>query len=272
MEKSVLSSLNQLKKIFIQNLDDNLVGIYIHGSVAYECFNPKYSDIDLIIVVKETVTKEQKIKLLKDVLSIWDTFPKKGLEFSVVTKDNCLNLKSPVPYELHFSKDWLDIYAYNLDLIINDEFKSDWDLVTYFRLITSRGLVLYGEPIKDVFGYVSNYSYLKSICIDMKGSYKELEKDAVSVILNQCRILAFIYEEKILSKKEAGEWCIEKQIVSDTSGIASNLQKYLTNDTKKVSKEKSLFLYKQLYKKIEKSLFESNEYKKILVEVLQISR
>lgn len=268
MEKNILSSLHQLKKVFIQNLDDNLLGIYIHGSVAYECFNPKYSDIDLIIVVKEKVTKKQKIELLEDVLSLWDSFPKKGLEFSIVLKDNCLNLKYPVPYELHFSKDWLDIYTYNLDLIINDELKSDWDLVTYFRLIFSRGLVLYGEPIKNIFGYVPNYPYLKSICMDMKDSYKDLEKDSVSIVLNQCRILAFIYEEKILSKKEAGEWCIEKQIVSDMSGIVSNLKSYSTNETKKVSKEKNLFLYKELYKQIEKSISGSNEYKKILVEVL----
>lgn len=268
MDKFIYSNLKELKKIFIQNLNDNLVGIYIHGSVAYGCYNSGRSDIDLIIVVKEKVTKKQKIEILKNILTVWKTLPKKGVEFSIVLKANCLSLKYPVPYELHFSKDWLDIYKNNLDLIINDEFKCDWDLVTYFRLIRSRGVVLYGEPIKDVFSPVPNYIYLKSICIDLKGSYQDLEKDSVSVILNQCRILAFIHEESILSKKEAGKWCIERQIVTDTSGIASNVQRYSMPENKKVNKEKNLFLYHQLYKEIEKSLSQSNEYKKILMEVL----
>ena len=34
-------------------LGENLVGIYLHGSLAMGCFNPQKSDIDLIIVVNE---------------------------------------------------------------------------------------------------------------------------------------------------------------------------------------------------------------------------
>jgi len=34
-------------------LGNNLVGIYLHGSAAMGCFNPKKSDLDLILIVKK---------------------------------------------------------------------------------------------------------------------------------------------------------------------------------------------------------------------------
>ena len=37
-------------------LGDNLTGIYLHGSAAMGCFNPKESDIDLLVVVKDALS------------------------------------------------------------------------------------------------------------------------------------------------------------------------------------------------------------------------
>ncbi|MGX7394454.1 aminoglycoside adenylyltransferase domain-containing protein [Carnobacterium mobile] len=267
MDKHVLTNLNQLKKLFIQNLKENLVGIYIHGSIAYDCFNENFSDIDLIIVVRKEVTREQKISILKGILNLWDSFPKKGVEFSVVKEENCLDIKYPIPYELHFSENWLDIYKQNIELIINDDFKDDWDLVTYFKLLYSRGLVLYGPPIEKVFSSVPDYSYVKSIYIDIKGSEKELESAPESTILNLCRVLSFIYEGKILSKKESGEWCIEKKIINNVTEVYNIVQAYSGCNYMINSYEVNLSLYKQLFGKIEEFLSESREYKSIVTEL-----
>ena len=38
-------------------LQDNLIGIYLHGSLAMGCFNEKKSDIDLLVVVKQSAIK-----------------------------------------------------------------------------------------------------------------------------------------------------------------------------------------------------------------------
>ena len=46
------SFVEQSKEI----LKENLVGIYLHGSLAMGCFNPQKSDIDLIIVVNEPLS------------------------------------------------------------------------------------------------------------------------------------------------------------------------------------------------------------------------
>lgn len=48
-----LCEINDLISTFVDStkdiLGENLVGVYLHGSLAMGCFNPQRSDIDLII-------------------------------------------------------------------------------------------------------------------------------------------------------------------------------------------------------------------------------
>lgn len=46
-----LEILNKIKASYQKILKDNLVGIYIHGSIAFKCFNWDKSDIDFLTVV-----------------------------------------------------------------------------------------------------------------------------------------------------------------------------------------------------------------------------
>ena len=44
-------------------LQDNLVGIYLHGSLAAGCFHWERSDIDFLVVVRRPLTVDKKIAL-----------------------------------------------------------------------------------------------------------------------------------------------------------------------------------------------------------------
>ena len=44
---------------------EKLTGIYLHGSLAMGCFNPDKSDIDLIIIIEENISDEQKMGFMK---------------------------------------------------------------------------------------------------------------------------------------------------------------------------------------------------------------
>ena len=88
-------------------LQDNLVGIYLHGSLAMGCFNPQKSDIDLIIVVNEHLSDSIKKEYLDMVVEHNTKAPKKGIEMSVVLRKACKPFIYPTPFELHFSADIL---------------------------------------------------------------------------------------------------------------------------------------------------------------------
>ena len=78
--------LEQLKKI----LRDNLVGVYLHGSLVMGCFNPQKSDIDLIIVVDKPISDSVKRSYLDMVVQSNALAPKKGIEMSTENSAQCL--------------------------------------------------------------------------------------------------------------------------------------------------------------------------------------
>ena len=80
-----------------------LTGIYLHGSMAMGCFNPKKSDIDLIIVIGADISDFQKTEFMKRVVNLNRKAPEKGLELSVVKREFCRPFRYPTPFELHFS-------------------------------------------------------------------------------------------------------------------------------------------------------------------------
>ena len=51
MDTVINSFVEKSKEI----LQDNLVGVYLHGSAVMGCYNPAKSDIDLIVVVKDSI-------------------------------------------------------------------------------------------------------------------------------------------------------------------------------------------------------------------------
>ncbi len=45
-----------LTETFKIQIAENLIGIYLHGSLAFGCFNPLRSDIDLLVVTQREMT------------------------------------------------------------------------------------------------------------------------------------------------------------------------------------------------------------------------
>jgi len=186
-------------------LGDNLVGIYIHGSIAFGCFNWDRSDIDFLVVVENPISKEIKLELLSVLEELCEQAPEKGFEMSVVLNEYCKKFIYPTPYELHFSNDWrLDKYLQNPLLLCNIE--TDNDLAAHFTVIKNVGLVLYGEPIVEIFGNVPEEDYLDSICLDIENAKNDVLNHPVYFILNLCRTCAYIKDGMVLSKEQGGQW------------------------------------------------------------------
>ena len=81
----------------------NLTGIYLHGSAVMNCFNPEKSDLDLLVVVRESIPDEIKLQFMNLVVELNIQAPAKGLELSVVKEEVCKPFAYPTPFELHFS-------------------------------------------------------------------------------------------------------------------------------------------------------------------------
>ena len=74
--------LEKIKISYQTILQDKLVGIYIHGSIAFGCFNWEKSDIDFLVVVNEKLNQKEKESLISEILDLDIYCPKKGIEMS----------------------------------------------------------------------------------------------------------------------------------------------------------------------------------------------
>ena len=187
--------LKSIKESCTALLRDSLVGIYIHGSVAFGCFDWNKSDIDYIVVLNNPLSAENKTALIKETMRINKSSPPKGLEMSAVLKEHCVNFKHPTPYELHFSNTHQETAG-----------GTDKDLAAHFTVIKHTGIVLCGEPINNVFGDVLHEYYFDSIKSDIKNAKEEINHNQTYYILNLCRVLAYKQDGLILSKTAGGEW------------------------------------------------------------------
>lgn len=60
-------------------LGENLVGIYLHGSYVMDCFNPRKSDLDLLIVVEDIIPDDVKKRYMDMVVLLNEEAPAKVL-------------------------------------------------------------------------------------------------------------------------------------------------------------------------------------------------
>ena len=200
------SLLSAIAAQYQQILDKNLVGIYAHGSIAFGCFNWDRSDIDFIVVIDRPISQQDKLQLLQLLINLSDQAPPKGFEMSVVLRKHCKDFIYPTPYELHFSNNYLEEHAKNPLLLCRDSPQYDPDLAAHFTVIANTGIVVYGEPIAEVFGAVPREYYLDSVRKDVENAGKSVVDNPVYIILNLCRVYAYRRDGLILSKEKGGQW------------------------------------------------------------------
>lgn len=190
-------------------LGQSLVGVYLHGSAAMGCFNPGKSDLDLLIVVENTLPDDVKRRCMDMVVRLNESGPAKGIEMSIIRRDVCRPLVYPTPFELHFSVAHLDWFRSDPDGYVRGMKGTDRDLAAHVQILYHRGRKLFGAEIREVFGPVLEDVYFDSIRFDIETAAEDVLRDPMYMILNLCRVLAYKKDRLILSKQEGGQWGME---------------------------------------------------------------
>ena len=186
-------------------LEENFVGMYVHGSYAMDGFNPAKSDLDFIVVCHEVPCDSEKCAMVDATLAYMHTAPAKGLEMHLMLREDCLNFQYPPKFQLHYSPAHTDIYLQDPYGYVGWMRGEDPDLGAHLMVMKQRGLCVKGAPLHEVFGQVPPVAYFQGILSDLGWS----EEDAMYHVLNHCRSLAYVREGRVLSKREGGLWAIE---------------------------------------------------------------
>ncbi|GFK23114.1 DUF4111 domain-containing protein [Tetragenococcus halophilus] len=127
----------------------------------------------------------------------------------------------------------------------------DKDLAAHFTMINHCGIVLYGEPIKEVFGKVPTKDYVDSIWCDIKNARKNIVNEPMYMVLNLCRVLAFLEDGLYLSKQQGGKWGLTHISTKYHPLIAEALYCYKTKHAMQVDKAYAKDLADQMLHNIE---------------------
>lgn len=242
--------LTEIVRQYEDILGNNLVGIYVHGSLAFGCFNSRKSDIDFIVVVNSEPAVEEKEALIKLLLKLSSEVSEKGFEMSVVLAEVCERFIYPTPFELHYSAMHMQRCKENLRKYCTTMKGTDKDLAAHFTVIKTVGYTIEGQPISKVFGEVPRSAYLDSIELDVKNAVEDICDNPVYIILNLCRVLAFKQDGLILSKEQGGLWGMKNLDEKYESFIAKALKAYSNEENVDFNEQISLSFCHYMIEKI----------------------
>jgi hypothetical protein len=207
-------------------LAERLVGIYLHGSLAMGCFNPKHSDLDLLVITTDRLPLSLKRQIIEYLLAC--SQQPQPIEISVLAQAQLQPWRYPTPFDLHYSEMWRA--AYTRDLASShawDETEhSDPDLAAHITIINQRGTCLAGAPIAAIFPAVPSAAYHASIAGDIHDVLDTIAANPVYAILNCCRTYAYLRDGHIFSKAEGGAWAINVLPADLRPTVASALAAY----------------------------------------------
>jgi predicted nucleotidyltransferase len=207
-------------KIYIESLvtqireflQDNLVGVYLHGSLTTASYYRPKSDIDLFIVIDRPLDIATAKALNVLIAKHSENRPTTStFELNVITTDTAGHPVLPLPFELHYSVGW---HA----KILNDEMdynvrQTDVDLVAQLMYTIQHGICLYGKPAATVFGVVAWPDFLEAVLTDYRKIVHEedIVKMPINNVLNICRVLQLLQQKTtdVHSKDEGAAWGLD---------------------------------------------------------------
>lgn len=202
-------SIYRFTDICKEHLQENVIGIYLHGSAAMNCFNPKRSDYDFIVVISEQPLQETIREFANTLLAFDDQLKNEnGIELSVVLQQSLTPFQYPTPVVFHYSKFHRERYRNDTNYMCGQY--EDNDFASQMMVAQRRGRCLNGVPILQITEPISREIHSESIYHDVKDAIHDVCDNPVYIVLNLCRVLYFLEEDIIASKKEGGEWGIGK--------------------------------------------------------------
>lgn len=209
LENKVYEFIDIFKDKLINNCE-NIIGIYLFGSLAYGGFNENSSDIDINVITKNLLNKNEMDiiknihKELIELNNIWGNRLEVSYTPIFMIKEKSIP-KIPRPY---FNGKFYEKAGYGNEWLINN------------YLILNYGKNIYGQEYKKLINYDITIEDIKKSCLNdfykewhpkiIDSEWLQNSENQAYIVLNICRIIYTIKNNKIGNKKESAKWIKEK--------------------------------------------------------------
>ncbi|MGG4498712.1 aminoglycoside nucleotidyltransferase ANT(9) [Brevibacillus reuszeri] len=198
---------NEAWKVVEELLGSTIVGVYLFGSAVTSGLR-KHSDVDVLVVVNQCLTEENRRKLTDRLMpisgKIGNSDSVRPLEVTVINHGDVVPWRFPPKNEFIYGE-WL-----------RDEFENgqiqeptyDPDLAIVLAQVRKNSVSLFGPDASEVLEPVPMTHIRRAIMDCLPGLIAGIKGDERNVILTLARMWLTIAVGEISSKDIAAEWVI----------------------------------------------------------------
>jgi predicted nucleotidyltransferase len=205
-------------------LHQGLRAAYLHGSLVLG-FNPRRSDIDVLVVVDETLTQADKLRLVELLLNVSKT--PHEIELDLVTTDQLAHWRHPSPYEFHYSESNRDRFEADPARRLEELSRPNADLAAHVTAARTAGVAVVGPAPQDLMPEVPFEDLRDSLLRDLEWA-RDVESETYG-ILSPCRIWATLETRDLHSKVTGARWALERLPAELKPSVEAALAAYLDN-------------------------------------------
>jgi len=195
----VLNSLVELVKL---KLNQELVGIYLYGSLVHGDFDEKLSDVDLLVVTKCSVDELNHDELTKMHERFNNLFPEwsERIDLAYVSHESLESFKS---------KDYEALTIHGTQKLAKTSSKPHW-LIDWYKVL-NQSQVLFGPEPSAVLPDITKEEFRSTIREYILGWPDETKPktdpaDLAYVVLAICRSMYAYTTFENVSKRKGAEW------------------------------------------------------------------
>lgn len=206
--------------VLAEVIGPKLLGVWFVGSVALGGYVPGESDVDIVAVSREALTKQEKDDVAAAVIGVSASCPGRGVEFTLYRRDVVAAQPEGADFEVNANGGPQMPTAVHLDPAAEPGF---WYVLD--RAIAHRaGAVVIGPAPSKVFVDVPRSRLLQAMQQSMAW-HRTHEKASLYSVLNACRAWRFADEDVLGSKLEGAVWAHLRWPDSDVIDAAVALRR-----------------------------------------------
>ena len=179
-----------------------MIGLYVHGSVAFDAFVPGKSDIDFLSVCSAGTTTGQVEKVESVLLKIRTPDLTRGVEFHLIDETTARDRTAPPKLRL-FAK---GNTGFRFNRKISDE--DSRDLLMHIAVCYDVGRAVFGPDPKDLFVPPSRSRLISLFAEELRDP--KLDGQPEYQVLTACRALYYLHEGHFVSKIKGAQWAFSK--------------------------------------------------------------
>ncbi|HEX8904229.1 MAG TPA: aminoglycoside adenylyltransferase domain-containing protein, partial [Longimicrobiaceae bacterium] len=217
-----------------RHLADELIGIYLHGSLATGCYRRPKSDVDLFCTLDRLPDELTARALADELLSLSEHRPTAGeLELRLVRERDVKPFGTAIPDFLAFSHTHRGWVPRSEDGALPG--LPNLELAAICAAARERGIALHGPPPRAGLGAVPWDAYVASIMDDFAWivADEHIVITPFYAVLNICRTLAMITQGEgstLVDKEEGARWALRHLAPEHHPVISRALAAYLSGD------------------------------------------